>query len=487
MRIVVTWSLLLFTFGTAFHAVCSLSVNEIKSVTHDKEPSETTQVVTPSTTTGSPKSPNKKLNTRVFSARHRLRNVLLEKYDKEVHPVSNHSDTVVVSVGMSLIHLDINELKSTMDVDAWMRFTWIDEYLSWDPSDYENLTKIHFSEDEIWQPDILPYNNANPESLNPYHKTSFLVHHTGDVLWVPPVHLKAFCRLDLKMWPLDTQTCSLKFGSWTSHANQIDLALFKNATVVEKIDFYTKDREWVVLNTTVVKNSVSYVEHPDIYADITFSFNMKRISQSYKYVIILPCLVTMLMSTCSFGLPSNSHEKLFLNGIAFIVCVLYLVYFATILPFQSSTVPILVKFYSNTVVLIGAAIVINVIVLNMTQVRKHVYPPKFLRIIFAGPLGKCLCLDHYRHQISSTHTRLQVNNELIDMAESEQPPDLSQRRTISSNDGLTRINSMEEDENDYIFSGNDIMGEWILVAAGIEKICLFTYALSFSIVTYSYS
>ncbi|CAB4062951.1 CHRNN [Lepeophtheirus salmonis] len=468
MRIVVTWSLLLFTFGTAFHAVCSLSVNEIKSVTHDKEPSETTQVVTPSTTTGSPKSPNKKLNTRVFSARHRLRNVLLEKYDKEVHPVSNHSDTVVVSVGMSLIHLDINELKSTMDVDAWMRFTWIDEYLSWDPSDYENLTKIHFSEDEIWQPDILPYNNANPESLNPYHKTSFLVHHTGDVLWVPPVHLKAFCRLDLKMWPLDTQTCSLKFGSWTSHANQIDLALFKNATVVEKNRFLYKGQRMGCFEYN------SSQKFRQLCRTSRYLCGYNFFLQHETHIAILQIRYNITMS--------SHHVDVYL-----LIWTTFQFTRKTILKWNCIHLPILVKFYSNTVVLIGAAIVINVIVLNMTQVRKHVYPPKFLRIIFAGPLGKCLCLDHYRHQISSTHTRLQVNNELIDMAESEQPPDLSQRRTISSNDGLTRINSMEEDENDYIFSGNDIMGEWILVAAGIEKICLFTYALSFSIVTYSYS
>nr|ACO10856.1 Neuronal acetylcholine receptor subunit alpha-2 precursor [Caligus rogercresseyi] len=367
MRLFSDWIQLFLIFETAFPFIVGLSTNEI-----------------PDAPTSRPPSSLKK--SRDFSARHKLRAHLLESYDKLVHPVSNHSSKVVVGVGMSLIHVDINELKSTMNVDAWMRFTWKDEYLTWSPLDFDNLTKIHFSENEIWKPDILPYNNANPESLNPYHATSFLVEYTGEVLWVPPAHLKAFCRLDLRRWPQDEQTCSLKFGSWTSHANQIDMELFKNATVVEKLDFYTKDREWVVTNTSVVKNSVSYVDHPDIYADITFSFYMTRTSKSYKYIIILPCMVTMIMSICSFGLPVDSQEKLFLNGIAFIVCVLYLVYFATILPFQSTTVPFVVQIYSNTVVLIGIAIVINVAILNMTRVRKHVYPPKFLRIISLGPL-----------------------------------------------------------------------------------------------------
>lgn len=92
------------------------------------------------------------------SPRQKLRCHLLEHYDTHVHPVKDSSKAVTVAIGMAIIHLDIDEMKSVMGVDAWMRFDWKDEFLSWDPLDYDNLTQIHLAVGEIWKPDIFVYN-----------------------------------------------------------------------------------------------------------------------------------------------------------------------------------------------------------------------------------------------------------------------------------------------------------------------------------------
>ena len=34
------------------------------------------------------------------------------------------------------------------------------------------------------------------------------------------------------MWPHETSSCKLRFGSWTSHGDQIELELFRNQTKV---------------------------------------------------------------------------------------------------------------------------------------------------------------------------------------------------------------------------------------------------------------
>ena len=84
-----------------------------------------------------------------------------------------------------------------------------------------------FRADELWKPDILLYNNADSANVKHYGDTHCLVDKNGAVLWVPPGHFKAYCKLQLKSWPFDTQTCQLKFGSWTSHGNQINLHLYR--------------------------------------------------------------------------------------------------------------------------------------------------------------------------------------------------------------------------------------------------------------------
>ena len=58
---------------------------------------------------------------------------------------------------MALLHLDIDESTSVMTVDAWIRMVWTDEHLSWNKSVY-NVSQLHFSEDELWRPDIMLYN-----------------------------------------------------------------------------------------------------------------------------------------------------------------------------------------------------------------------------------------------------------------------------------------------------------------------------------------
>ena len=86
---------------------------------------------------------------------------------------------------------------------------------------------LFFRADELWKPDILLYNNADSANVKHYGDTHCLVDQNGKVLWVPPGHFKAYCKLQLKSWPFDTQTCQLKFGSWTSHGNQINLHLYR--------------------------------------------------------------------------------------------------------------------------------------------------------------------------------------------------------------------------------------------------------------------
>ena len=49
-----------------------------------------------------------------------------------------------------------------------------------------------------------------------------------EVLWVPPATFKSYCQLDLLKWPMDTQECKMKFGSWTHDGFSINLTYYNN-------------------------------------------------------------------------------------------------------------------------------------------------------------------------------------------------------------------------------------------------------------------
>ena len=56
-------------------------------------------------------------------------------------------------------------------------------------------------------------------------------------MWVPPAKLKAFCKLDLRYWPMDKQRCFMKFASWTAHGGQIKLDLYNKENNVSRVEY----------------------------------------------------------------------------------------------------------------------------------------------------------------------------------------------------------------------------------------------------------
>merc|ERR1719266_3024215 len=404
------------------------------------------------------------------NCRQELRAHLLQNYPSvNIHPVFNHSEPVKVDLGMALIHLDLDEKVSVLEVDGWMRLNWTDEYLSWDPTLYGGLKQIHFGQSEIWKPDIQLYNNADSANMQHFGTTHFLVFNTGVVLWVPPAKFRAFCKVDLRQWPHDSQSCKLKFGSWTSHGDQIDLGLYHDMDTVDKLNFYTENKEWKVESSTATRSENKYETVAETYPDVTFTFHISRRSPSYRAAIILPCLLTMLLVVTSFLLPPTAGEKITLNSICFLVCCLYMIYFQSSLPAMADHMPLILLFYSNTAALVAIAILLNVCCISMARERRYSSPPKALRTLFSGFLGRLLCLGSYYHQVSETHHRLEL--QLDDVSMSESPESEQAARELNLRDGQET---------------NSVMRDWLLVAAGIERFFLMVYALAFGLVSSVY-
>jgi len=422
-------------------------------------PSTTTTATTTQTTTTTTEAPEPMPD----NDRARLKKMLLKDYDKKIHPVKDWTKPVKVDVGMAVIHLDLDERRSVLDIDSWMRFNWTDQYLTWNPKLYAGVDQIHLGGEEIWKPDIHLYNNADGSNMNHFGDVYLLVYSNGNVLWVPPAQFQAFCKVDLKLWPHESPSCKLKFGSWTSHGDQISLGLFNGQKKVEHLNFYTENKEWIVLNTSVATNTNKYPSVSESYPDVTFTFNLQRNSPSYRAAIILPCLITMLVVVASFLLPPNAGEKLLVNSSCLIVCVLYLLHFQNVLPAMSDHIPLIVLFYSNTASLVGIAIVLNICCISLTREKRYSAPPKWLRNFFSGFIGRILCLGNYYHQVSETHERLVV--ELDDIQDS---PECEQT---------------ERDLSSHGQAGSAIMKDWILVAAGIERFFFFIYTLAFAFVS----
>jgi hypothetical protein len=89
-------------------------------------------------------------------------------------------------------------------------------------------------------------------------------------------------------------------------------------------------------------------------------------------------------------------------------------------------------------------------------------------------------------QVSATHQRLVV--ELDDLAESEQQTDPSNGDLFRPSDQRISTGRIHN-QGSSIFAENEasiIMRDWIMVAAGIERLFFVVYAIGFAIITSVY-
>lgn len=157
----------------------------------------------------------------------------------------------------------------------------------------------------------------------------------GSFIWVPPIIYTAYCNLNLKLWPYDTQTCKLKIGSWTM--TNIFAQFADKSGVLDYSDLI-KSTEWEIIDAQAEYDT------QDFYSYLEYTFKLQRSSSMYSAVIFTPasCIVILCLST--FWLPPQMGEKILLNGIVVVVVAAFLMYFAQMLPILAENTPLVGKF-----------------------------------------------------------------------------------------------------------------------------------------------
>ena len=85
---------------------------------------------------------------------------------------------------------------------------------------------------------------------------NMVVYHDGTVQQLPPGIFTSSCLINIRWFPFDTQSCPLKFGSWTYDGTKIDLNVL-DGLESGSIDGYRKSGEWDLISM-YYKHIVTY-------------------------------------------------------------------------------------------------------------------------------------------------------------------------------------------------------------------------------------
>ncbi|KAK1336365.1 LOW QUALITY PROTEIN: hypothetical protein QTO34_004171 [Cnephaeus nilssonii] len=230
----------------------------------------------------------------------RLSDHLLTNYKKGVRPVRDWRRPTTVSIDVIVYAiLNVDEKNQVLTTYIWYRQYWTDEFLQWNPEDFDNITKLSIPTDSIWVPDIL---------INELYPVVYVRHH-GEVQNYKPLQVVTACSLDIYNFPFDVQNCSLTFTSWLHTIQDINISLWR---LPEKVKFdksvFMNQGEWELLGVLTQFREFS-MESSSCYAEMKFYVVIRRRPLFYAVNLLLPSIFLMVMDIVGFYLPPESGER----------------------------------------------------------------------------------------------------------------------------------------------------------------------------------
>ncbi|CAH8625301.1 unnamed protein product [Schistosoma curassoni] len=301
--------------------------------------------------------------------------------------------------------MDVDEKNQVLSTIIWLDLKWSDYHFHWNASDYENIRQINLPPERIWKPDILLYNSAS-EKFDQIFPTKVIVRNTGNIQWVPPGLFHSICDIEVNWFPFDSQNCIMKLGTWTYQGNTVDLKLqCDNETedvdqpchYMNDVDLstYLAHSEWALESASIKRNIQTYGGEDQTYIDVTIYVYMQRRALYYMFNIIIPCMIMSMMALLVFTLPPEANEKIVLGVTTLLSLTMLLQLVADKLPQTSSGNPVLVLYFTCTMILCSLSLVCAVVLLNCHHhTGGIVYVPWWIETLINIWLASILRIDH---------------------------------------------------------------------------------------------
>ncbi|XP_035669364.1 neuronal acetylcholine receptor subunit alpha-3-like [Branchiostoma floridae] len=448
-----------------------------------------------------------KVNGGSFSENH-LVDRLLSGYNTDARPVKNSSSPVTVAIDIALAQLiNVNDRQQDIMVNIWMRQYWTDEFLSWNPDDYYGLDVVRIQSSAIWRPDIVIYNGIFAEGYAELPDTKVTITSDGSVTYLYPFTFKAACKINVEDFPYDTQTCPLKFGSWSYDGLAIDVV---NKSSHGDLEF-EHNGIWTVIDLPAQRNVVTYPASEVPYPDVTFHVVIQRQSLFYVFFIFFPSVLIVFISLISFMLPPETGEKLSLSITMLLSLVVYMQLVNTTLPTTSRYIPLVGRFFGATIIIVAMTTMLSIFVISLHFSNPNPKPPPswlkrmmgMSQEVFVMEWLFCGCGRRASHsfakeelQTGRQHHRKKSNKDIVllsmrsaieksistvcrerSFSQSRSTSDfLTNRLLVKLDDIICKMNRVKE-ERGLEEQKQDVLSEWNEVAARMDRVFLLIFVV----------
>ncbi|CAH2102337.1 unnamed protein product [Euphydryas editha] len=294
---------------------------------------------------------------------------------------------LVTEIQQALIKEEKDQLLTT---NCWITQIWTDHHLRWNISDFDGISVIRIPYERVWRPDIILYNNADPNYRSAVINTNVIVKNTGEVTWLSHGIYVSVCDINVEQFPFDVQHCTMKWASWTYDGFQLDI--IKQFDEGDTTNYQTNG-EFDLVSFEAIKHNQYYSCCVEPYPDITYIIKLRRRPMFYVFNLILPCLLINGIALLVFYVPSESGEKVTLGISALLSMTVFLMTIRDTLPPTEKT-PLISLYYGVSTCLVSFSASLSVVTLNISYRGVRGQPvPAFVRELVLQRLARMLFIN----------------------------------------------------------------------------------------------
>ncbi|XP_007535414.1 5-hydroxytryptamine receptor 3A [Erinaceus europaeus] len=322
----------------------------------------------------------------------RLAAHLLAHYEKGVRPVRDWRKPTTVSIDVIVYAiLNVDEKNQVLTTYIWYRQFWTDEFLQWNPEDFDNITRLSIPTESIWVPDIL-INEFVDVGKSPEIPYVYVRHH-GEVQNYKPLQVVTACSLDIYNFPFDVQNCTLTFTSWLHTIQDINISLWRPPEKVESDkSIFMNQGEWELLGVLPQFQEFS-IESSSCYAEMKFHVVIRRRPLFYAVSLLLPSIFLMVMDIVGFYLPPDSGERVSFKITLLLGYSVFLIIVSDTLPATAIGTPLIGVYFVVCMALLVISLAETILIVRLVHKQDLQKPvPAWLRYLVLDRIALLLCL-----------------------------------------------------------------------------------------------
>ncbi|XP_061608039.1 5-hydroxytryptamine receptor 3A isoform X6 [Phyllopteryx taeniolatus] len=427
----------------------------------------------------------------------RLSEFLSAGYKKGVRPVKDWRTSTLVAIDLMVYSiLNVDEKNQVLTTYVWYRQSWTDEFLVWNPDDFDEVKQVSIPTANVWVPDILinEFVDVGKSPDIPY----VYVTHDGLVRNYKPIQVVTACTLNIYNFPFDVQKCSLTFQSWLHTIDDINITLMRSPEELrEDKSVFMNQGEWELLH--ILSNyKIFSVDNDDYYAEMKFHVVIRRRPLFYTVNLLLPSIFLMVMDIVGFYLPPDSGERVSFKITLLLGYSVFLIIVSDTLPATAIGTPLIGVYFVVCMALLVISLTETVLIVRLVH-KQDLQPPvpHWLRylVLERAPalfciyknsvklrLAVCLslsslaqCTLHHTCEIGRQHEREAA---LLGRA---LPPSRDPSSPVVSNilQEVTAIRNFLEKRD----RGNEVAKEWLQVGYVLDVLLFRVYLVA--VVAYS--